>query len=86
MERTRKTKQNVILLRIGLNRGTSTMKVSYCSLVVALERTVFPFVKHYIEDKMAAECSHHQTFRAHFLKGGKGQYDSFSLNNYPIDT
>ena len=52
-------------------RGTSTMKVSYCNLAVALERTVFSFVKHYIVDKMAAECSHHLTFRAHFLKRRK---------------
>ena len=28
----------------------------YCSLAVALERSVFPFVKQLIEDKMAAEC------------------------------
>ena len=39
----------------------------YCSLAVALERTVFPFVKQYIEDKMAAECSYDLIFRAHFL-------------------
>ena len=43
----------------------------YCSLAVARERTVFPFVKQYIEDKMAAECSYHLTFRAHFLSRRK---------------
>ena len=41
------------------------------ALAVALERTVFPFVKQYIEDKMAAECSYHLTFRAHFLSRRK---------------
>ena len=55
-------------LRYG---GISTMKVSYCSLTIAVERTVFPFVKQYIEDKMAAECSYHLTFRAHFLRRRK---------------
>ena len=39
--------------------------------IVALERTVFPFVKQYIEDKMVAECSYHLTFCAHFLSGRK---------------
>ena len=39
----------------------------YCSLAVALERTVFPFVKQYIEYKMAVECCYDVTFRAHFL-------------------
>ena len=29
---------------------------AYCSLAVVLERTVFPFAKQYIEDKMEAEC------------------------------
>ena len=43
----------------------------YCSLAVALERTVFPFVKQCIEDKMAAECSYDLTFRAHFLSRRK---------------
>ena len=43
----------------------------YCSLAVALERTVFPFVKQYIEDRMAAECCYDLTFRAHFLSSRK---------------
>ena len=43
----------------------------YCSLAVALKRTVFPFVKQCIEDKMAAECSYDLTFRAHFLSRRK---------------
>ena len=43
----------------------------YCSLAVNLDRTVFPFVKQYIEDKMAAECSYDLTFRAHFLSRRK---------------
>ena len=34
-------------------------------------RTVFPFVKQYIEDKMAAECCYDLTFRAHFLNSRK---------------
>ena len=55
-----------VLLR---HRGISTMKVS-CSLA-SLKRTVFPFVKHYIEDKMAAECCCDPTFRAHFLNSRK---------------
>ena len=45
------------------------MKVSF--LPVALERTVFPFVKQYMEDKMAAESSYDLTFRAHFLSRKK---------------
>ena len=40
----------------------------YCGLAVALERTVFPFVKQYIEDKMAAECCYDLTFRGHFFE------------------
>ena len=38
---------------------------------VAIERTVFHFVKQYIEDKMAAECSYDLTFRSHFLSRRK---------------
>ena len=43
----------------------------YCSLAVALERTVFPFVKQCLEDEKAAECSYDLTFRAHFLSRRK---------------
>ena len=39
--------------------------------IVALESTVFPFVKQYIEDSMAAECCDDPTFRAHFLNSRK---------------
>ena len=35
-----------------------------CSLAVALETTVFPFVKQCIENKMAAECCYQLTFRS----------------------
>ena len=55
-------------------QGIEVWKWVYCSLAVALERTVFPFVKQYIEDKMAAECSYDLTFRtfcAHFLSSRK---------------
>ena len=45
------------------------MKVSF--LPVALERTVFPLVKQYMEDKMAAECCYDLNFRAHFLSTRK---------------
>ena len=41
------------------------------SLHVALERTVFPFVKQYIKDKMGAECCYDLTFRAYFLSSRK---------------
>ena len=34
-------------------------------------RAVIPFVKQYIEDKMAAEYSYDLTFRAHFLSRRK---------------
>ena len=47
------------------------MKVSF--LPVALERTVFPLVKQYMEDKMAAECCYDLNFRA------QAQYDKFSF-------
>ena len=36
-----------------------------------LKRTVFPFVKQYIEDKKAAECSYDLTFRAQCLSRRK---------------
>ena len=43
----------------------------HCSLAFALERTVFPFVKRYIKDKMAAECCYNPTSRAHVLSSRK---------------
>ena len=43
----------------------------YCTFAVAVEGTVFPFVKQYIEGKMAAECSYDLTFSAHFLSRRK---------------
>ena len=43
----------------------------YCSLAVALERTVFPFVKQYIKDKMAADCCYDPTSCTHVLSSGK---------------
>ena len=57
----------------------------YCSLAVTLERTVFPFVKQYIEDKMAAECCLIRHFAHIFWAARKGQYDNFPLNNRAID-
>ena len=56
-----------VLLRY---RGISTIKVSCCSLG-SHKRTVFLFVKQYIEDKMSAECCCDLTFRAHFLNSRK---------------
>ena len=57
----------------------------YCSLAVTPERTVFPFVKQYIEDKMAAECCLIRDFAHIFWAARKGQYDNFPLNNRAID-